>query len=133
MSNVYPISREEACTGIIPAIILSIVTCGIYSLIWQNRRFKTYNAWLGRYQFDFWKWLGLTIVTCGIYAIYTEYLVARSLNEIQRRYGFEVESNYPLLFIILSITGLSIVANCIEQSEINGWYDRYTPVENPTA
>lgn len=133
MNNSYPISREEASTGVVRAIVLSIITCGIYSFIWQHRRFQAYNAWLGRYQFEFWKWLGLSIITCGIYAIYTEYLVARSLNEIQRRYGFEVESNYPILFIILSITGLTIVANCIEQAEINSWYDRYTPVENPTA
>jgi hypothetical protein len=40
-----------------------------------------------------------------------------------------VETNYPLLFVILSITGLSIVAHCIEQSEINSWYERYPAPE----
>ncbi|MFM2132819.1 MAG: hypothetical protein RL156_100 [Bacteroidota bacterium] len=135
MSNPYsyPYPKELAVTGIVRAIILSIITCGIYGLIWQNRRFEIYNAWLGRYQFSFWKWLGIGLVTCGIYFIYTEYIVARSLNEVQRRNGFEVETNYPLLFVILSITGLSIVAHCIEQSEINSWYERYPAPEQYSA
>ncbi|MFN5865699.1 MAG: hypothetical protein ACK45R_01740, partial [Candidatus Kapaibacterium sp.] len=69
MSNPYsfPYPKELAVTGIVRAILHSIITCGIYGFIWQNRRFEIYNAWLGRYQFSFWKWLGIGIVTCGIY------------------------------------------------------------------
>ena len=133
MYSTAPFPKELAVKSIVRSIIFSIITCGIYGLVWQNHRFETLNGWLGRRQFSFWKWFGVGIITCGIYVIYTEYLVARSMNEIQRRYGFEVETNYPLLFVILSCVGLSIVAQCIQQSEINSWYENYSADDSSLA
>ncbi len=121
-SDTQPIAREFAEENIAACIILSIVTCGIYALIWYHHRFRTVNAWLGRSEFNFWPWFFLTLVTCGIYAIYIEYKFANAIVTIQRNNGFEVSENLPMIVLLLSIFGLALVAHAIEQSEINRWY-----------
>ncbi len=121
-TNNPPIPREFAVYDVVMCIILSIITCGIYSLVWQNRQFRIINAWLGREEYNFWMWLGLSLITCGIYAIYIEYKFAKSINDIQRANGFPFSENLPVLAIILSLIGGSIVVYAIEQSEINRWY-----------
>ncbi|MBL8000207.1 MAG: DUF4234 domain-containing protein, partial [Candidatus Kapabacteria bacterium] len=97
MEGNYPISREEAVQGIVSAILLSIVTCGIYSLFWRAKQFRVINAWLGREEHSFLKYFLLTIVTCGIYGIYYEYKYAVTMVETQRMHNKETNDSLPLL------------------------------------
>lgn len=48
--------------------------------------------------------------------------MAESINAIQSANGFNVNSSLPLITLLLSIFGLSIVADAIQQSEMNDWY-----------
>ncbi len=117
-----PIPREFAVYDVAMCIIFSIITCGIYALVWAHHRFRIVNAWLGREEYNFWKWFGLSIITCGIYNLYIEYKFAGSIQEIQRNNGFALSENLPMMAILLGLFGLSIVTHSIEQAEINRWY-----------
>lgn len=118
----YPYPVEEGRRDIILSIIFTILTCGIYGLYWQYKQMECINAWLRREEYDFWKVFFLSIITCGVYYVYTKYKMAESINAIQRTYGFNVNTSLPLITILLSIFGMSLVADAIQQSEMNDWY-----------
>ena len=122
LSTAPPISRHEAVVGIGFGIILSIITCGFYLLLWQARQFKVLNAWLGRQEFSFWAWFFLGMITCGIYMIYYEYKMANGILEIQQKLGRSENSQLPILCLVLSVFGFSIVSMAIQQEEINNLY-----------
>ena len=122
-SSAYPIAPERAVSNVAADILLTLVTCGIYDLFWQARQFRVLNAFLGRNQFRFWVWLLLTLITCGIYHIYNEYLMARAITTVQRTLGKAPTENLPLISLGLSIFGLTLVADAIQQSEINRFFE----------
>jgi hypothetical protein len=117
-----PLPASQAVSNIVVDILFSLVTCGIYNLFWNARQFGALNAFLGEERFAFWKWLLLSIVTCGIYNVYNEYLVGVAIVEVQRNANRPVAANLPLLCVVISIFGLSVVADAIQQHEINKLY-----------
>lgn len=118
----YPIDRAEAERGIALSIVLTIITCGIYGLVWQYRQMKTLNAWLARDEYSFAMWLLIGIITCGIYCIYYEYKMAKGIEEVKTNLGKPVDGNLALICLLLALFGLGIVSLAIQQSEINGFY-----------
>ena len=106
-------------SSIVKDILLSIITCGIYYLFWQAREMKAVNYMLEEEKYNFWKWFLITIITCGIYNIYYEYIFAQSIMEIQIRLNRPVSANLHILSAGLAILGLNIVADAIQQEEIN--------------
>ena len=99
------------------AIILSIVTCGLYELFW------TYKLWDDLYRANGYRSsagtdLLLSIVTCGIYYIYMQYKMGKMESEAYQKYGLGHKDD-SVLYIVLSLFGLAIVAECIVQSSIN--------------
>lgn len=100
-------------------IILSILTCGIYNLFWQARQMRAVNAMLGIERFRFWPWFFLTLITCGIYHIYHEYVMGSAICEAAERLGRRVPQNLALISLLLSVFGLTIVTDAIQQHEIN--------------
>ncbi|HEV7734030.1 MAG TPA: DUF4234 domain-containing protein [Candidatus Binatia bacterium] len=122
-TRTYPIAREDAASSIPTDIILSIVTCGIYNLFWQARQFRALNAFIGKEEFRFWSWFFLTLITCGIYHVYTQYRMGLVITEVNTRVGRPPNENLALISLLLSVFGLVLVADAIQQSEINGWFD----------
>ena len=55
-----------------------------------------------------------TLITCGIYGIYWVYCMGEKLDRYNGKDG-----NSGLLFVLLTIFGLSIVAYCIMQEQVN--------------
>jgi len=121
-STAPPISESEAVVGIGFGIILSLISCGFYLFFWQSHQFKVLNAWLGRQEFSFLAWFFLGMITCGIYMIYYEYKMANAILEIQRKLGRSENSQLPILCLVLSVFGFSIVSMAIQQEEINNLY-----------
>jgi hypothetical protein len=117
-------AAEKYSSSIAKDIILSLITCGIYYLFWQERQMKAANYLLEEDKYSFIKWLLLTIITCGIYHIYYEYTFGQSIMEAQRRLDRPVSSNLHLLSVGLAIFGLNIVADAIQQDEINKLFGR---------
>ena len=97
------------------AVILSIITCGIYGIYWMvvlnddaNSLAGDTNATSGGMVVLF------TLITCGIYGLYWHFKMGEKCDAIK---GTNGSSN--ILFIILAIFGLGIINYCIMQDTIN--------------
>ena len=120
----FQAAAEKFTSSIVKDIILSLITCGIYYLFWQERQMKAVNYLLDEDKYSFIKWFLFTIITCGIYHIYYEYIFGQSIMEAQRRLDRPVSANLHLLSVGLAIFGLNIVADAIQQDEINKLFGR---------
>ena len=101
------------------AILLTIITCGIYSIIWfvnitddirdysEDKEMST-----GGMSFIF------TLLTCGIYGFYWAYKMGEQLKKAGTINKVDINDNC-ILYLILQILGLSIVNYCIMQNDIN--------------
>ena len=109
--------------SIAASIILSIVTCGIYSYYWLYCIAKDSNE-LSRRHGDADKTTEagtvvlLSIITCGIYLFYYIYKVSKQLAGLRFTDGYKPEDN-SVICLLLSIFGLSLVAFAITQNTIN--------------
>lgn len=111
-----PITKRNLATS----IILSIVTCGIYSLYWlvvitddTNNAVNDSQGTSGGIT------LLLSIVTCGIYGIYWAYKQGEKLDNARYMRGISGAGNSNILFLILQIFGLGIVNYIIMQDILN--------------
>ena len=96
-------------------IVLSVVTCGLYNLYWQYQQIDAVNVILREEKYSFVSWLLLTLVTCGLYHIYHEYRMSSDLASA----AGQDPASAGLTAVVLSIFGLSIVVDAIQQSQIN--------------
>ncbi len=113
-----PLTSEhqiEIATG----IILSLITCGLYNIYWNYRQFAAMNALLGREEYKFVPWLLLSLVTCGLYHIYYEYKMGADLFAWLKANGADPNPNLPVLGLVLSCLGLTIIADAVYQHELN--------------
>ncbi len=101
-------------------VILSIVTIGIYAIYWQvvmvndlNTAANRPNDTSGIVVFL------LTLVTCSIYFWYWSYQAGAKVQEAQAQRGLPADSNQGVIYLVLSVFGLSIVTYCLIQNELN--------------
>ncbi len=102
------------------AIILSIVTCGIYGIIWYINMVDDVNRVCNdekSNQSGGTVFL-LTLVTCGIYGIIWFYNAGGRMYRAGQKYGMNISDN-GVLYLILTIVGLGIVNYCLLQSDLN--------------
>ena len=111
-----PITKRNLAT----CIILSIVTCGIYSLYWfivvtddaKNVSNDVEGASGGTA-------LLLSIITCNIYGLYWAYKQGERLDNARYMRGMAGGGNSNILFLLLQIFGLGIVNYIIMQDILN--------------
>ena len=101
------------------AIILSIVTCGIYGLYW----FVVLSDDVKDYSNDQEMMSGgvallLTIFTCGIFGIYWAYKLGKNMFTAQQMNNLPATDN-SVVYLLLELFGLGIVAWAIIQSDLN--------------
>lgn len=101
------------------SIILTFVTCGIYGLYW----FICMNDEANMLSNDGDKTSGgmsllLVIVTCGIYYLYWIYMMGKKLYDAGKKYNMDIQDN-SVVYLVLSIFGLSIIAECLIQNDLN--------------
>ncbi len=111
------------------SIILTIVTCGIYGIVW----FVMLNDEIRNASKDYGMPSGgvaflLTIVTCGIYGIYWAYKMGKAITIAKQEAGLPANDN-SVLYLILQIFGFAIVNYALMQNEMNNiaqkkWDDR---------
>ena len=104
--------------NIVVAIILSIVTCDIYGIIWFITVTDDTNTLAGSDGTTGAIAFLLTLVTCGIYGFYWAYKLGEKIDKIKTDNG-EAAGNNAILFLVLQIFGLGIVNDCIAQGELN--------------
>jgi hypothetical protein len=105
--------------SIVTCILLSIVTCGIYLYVWLFNL----NEDMRRVTGDTNGPSGgvvilLSLVTCGIYMIYWMYKQGDAIDRIKAARGLP-NGNTGILYLVLSIFGLSIVSMALLQDELN--------------
>lgn len=104
--------------NIVTCIILSIVTCGIYGIYWYVMINNDTLSLSGEEGTRGGMLVLLTIVTCGIYAIYWNYKQGERIDKIVTSRG-GAAGNRAIIYLVLSIFGLSIVAWAMMQNELN--------------
>jgi len=116
-TNGRPTVQER---NIVTCVILSLVTCGIYGLIWFINMANDVNTVC---QDDKSSQSGgmvllLTIVTCGIYGWIWIYQVGKRLAEAGQKHGVQIADN-SVMYLVLDLFGLGIVDYCLIQSDLN--------------
>lgn len=110
-----PIARRSVGA----AIILSIITCGIYGIYWLVSLANELNTASGRYGDTSGGMVFLlSLVTCGIYSWYWLYKSGEKVDIIKSRSGVP-SSGTGVIYILLAVFGLSIVSMALMQSELN--------------
>lgn len=113
-----PIQKKDIAI----CIILSIVTCGIYGIIWfvsltDDVRIASEDQTLPSGGTAFL----LTLVTCGIYGFYWAYRMGQAVNTARTKRGLAANDSNSILYLILQVFGLGIVTYCLIQNELNGF------------
>ena len=101
-------------------IILSMLTCGIYGIVWfiemtddtiRLNEGVEYNTSGGTAFL-------LSLITCGIYSYYWAYQMGKALAKAGESKNIKIEDN-AVLYLILQIFGLGIVNYCLIQNDLN--------------
>ena len=105
--------------NVVTAIILTIVTCGIYGIYWfvvltddVKAAAKDDKIASGGVAFLY------TLLTCGIYGIYWAYKMGELMAKAQRDRGLEVKDR-SVVYLVLQLVGLGIVDYALIQSDLN--------------
>ena len=101
------------------SIILSIVTCGIYGIIWfigltDDAKAASNDESMQSGGVAFL----LTLVTCGIYGFFWAYKMGKAINQARINRGMP-EDDKSTLYLILQIFGLGIVNYALMQNDLN--------------
>lgn len=105
-------------------IVLSIVTCGIFSLIWLVMLVDDIRELANEKDgMSGGTVLILSIVTCGIYTIIWYYQAGKSLAKIKAMRNMPSDSSMEIVYLLLGIFGLGIVNLALIQNEINNIID----------
>ena len=102
------------------SIILSIVTCGIYSIYWLYTIVTDLNMASGETEDTSGGIvILLDIVTCSIYLMYWFYKAGGKVNKIHYLDNRPQDNSLGILYLLLSLFGFSIISYALIQNELN--------------
>lgn len=105
--------------NIATAVILSIVTCGIYGIYWFIKLNDEINSLSGNTNDTSGGMAFLfTLITCNIYGLYWMYKMGEKLDVVYAGKGMPTQSR-GMLYLVLSLFGLSIISYALMQDSIN--------------
>lgn len=123
--STQPVHQATPYSGSVPhrsialCIILSFVTCGLYTIYWFICLANDLNTASGRTNDTSGGVVFLlSLVTCGIYSLVWLYKAGDKVDMIRTNRG-ESPVTPGLLYLLLSIFGLTLVSYCIIQNELN--------------
>lgn len=108
---------------LVKMVLLTVITCGIYGLVWMYNIGNDIAALRGDGQPKPLTDLLLSMVTCGVWYLYVSYQWAKLLNEVQAQRGKRVDDNFPLLCLILTVFSVGIVNQALMQHMLNEMAD----------
>lgn len=112
------IPQSEHVRQIGKDIVFTILTCGLFNLYVQSRQMKAVNQMLKEEKYHFLHWFLLTLITCGIYHIYHEYRKTTDIALVMKDH----DQNEALVSLLLTIFGMSLIVDAIQQTHINRYY-----------
>ncbi|MBI2519849.1 MAG: DUF4234 domain-containing protein [Bdellovibrio sp.] len=104
--------------SIVGDLIFTVLTFGLFNIYVQYVQIQALNDMLKQKKYSFVKWAFFTIITFGLYHIYHEYRIGRDLAILLGH----PESFSPYLQVLLTCFALHVVADAIQQSEINEYF-----------
>lgn len=105
--------------SIVVCILLTIVTCGIYSIYWMIKLNDELNATAGKPEATSGGLVFLfTLITCGIYGYYWYYKMGENVDAIKTSKGL-MSNNSGIIYLVLGLLGLGIVNYCLMQDTLN--------------
>ncbi|TCT16116.1 uncharacterized protein DUF4234 [Natranaerovirga pectinivora] len=108
---------EKRSIGV--SILLSIITCGIYNLIWMYSMADDLIKFTDDADGEgAGVEILLGIVTCGLYFFYWYYKMGKRIYKAELKANKHA-SDDSILYLILAIFRLGIISNAIIQSKIN--------------
>lgn len=120
---------ERVCKrDVLITILLSVVTCGIYGIVWFYWITEDCGKASGDKSITGVASILLTLVTCGIYSFYWNYQMGKRIATAQSKRNLPVNDN-SVLYLILSLLGLGIVNYVLIQTDLN----RLAEFDNPSA
>ena len=105
--------------SIVSCILLSIITCGIYGWYWLACLANDVNTASGRTnETSGGMVVLLSIITCNIYHIYWMYKAGEKIDQARQMRGLPSQNN-GLVYLLLTLFGLSVIARALLQNELN--------------
>jgi hypothetical protein len=98
-------------------IVFTIITCGIYALVWEYKFSKEIKAYLGNENINPGLEVFLSFI-CFPYIIYWSYKTGKLMTDIQKKASLPQEDN-SVLYLVLALFGFFIVNMAILQDSIN--------------
>lgn len=99
-------------------ILLSLVTCGLYTIYWMYTVTEEISYLTDDPTFSGGKVILFSLITCGIYNFFWYYAVGSKLMIAQRNHDRMAKDN-SVIYLVLALFGFGIVSNAIIQSELN--------------
>ena len=100
-------------------IVFSILTCGIYTWYWIVCLADGVNEVTGHpHATSGGMVLLFTLLTCGLYGLYWLYKSGDALDRLREELG-RSKGHLGILYLLLSVLGLSIISYALMQSELN--------------
>lgn len=105
--------------NIVLYVILTFATCGIFGIFWfctlndDTNRVSNHPEAPGGIVA-----LLLCLVTCGIYGLFWYYNMGQRIDEAKMARGLPAGSS-AALYLVLALLGLPLVANIVQQGELN--------------
>lgn len=106
--------------GIALAVVLSLITCGIYGIFWfismtdESNMLSDEKTASGGMAFLY------SLITCGIYGVYWNYKMGKKMANAGSKYGKSISDN-SVLYLILCLLGFGIVNYCLIQNDLNSF------------
>ena len=95
-------------------ILLSIMTCGLYSFYWIYCLHQEVHSLDKQEHSSAGMALLLMFLTCGIYLFYWMYQQGKIIDRLKG-----IQSSQAMVYMVLSIFGLSLVSLAIMQADVN--------------
>jgi hypothetical protein len=117
--------------SVLMVMLLTIITCGIYSFFWLYRVTQELTDYSEDYRLSPGTSVLLTILTCGLYQIYWWYRIADIFITAQMKAKYPRVNDNKVLFVVLSIFGLDIISMAILQSDMNQLWESADAMNQP--
>jgi hypothetical protein len=103
--------------GIAMSLILSIVTFGIYGIVWMVKLSNELSAFNGEKIMGILEII-LSVITFGVYGIYWFYKMGKKVVRAQQKSG-QVEKDNSIIYALLGLFGLGFISVALLQSNVN--------------
>ena len=106
------------------AIVLSFVTLGVYAFYWIYALTEDAHAAAGeRTTASGGMVILFSLITCGIYSFYWLYKMGETIIIAKQRRGMAVDTNIPIIYLVLALFGFGIISYALMQSALNDIID----------